>query len=133
VKMASQLVRSLSGDFTVQHFTDAYAEQLDQLVEAKLEQGDAVDTEATFGEESDNGDADVIDLMEALRQSVDRARRGGTEDTKKSSPAKKTASAKKSSSARKSTSTKKSSAAKKSTSTKKSNGAKKSSAKKSAS
>ena len=80
--MASQLVQSLSGDFTPQDFTDEYAEQLDQLVEAKLEQGDAVNTEATFGEDVDRDSGEVIDLMEALRQSVDRARGGG--------PAKKT-------------------------------------------
>ncbi len=113
VKMASQLVQSLSGDFTPQDFTDEYAEQLDQLVEAKLEQGDAVNTEATFGEDVDRDSGEVIDLMEALRQSVDRARGGG--------PAKKTGAKKptaKKTSAKKTTAKK--AGAKKSAGTKKS-------------
>ena len=49
-------------------FTDDYQEQLRTLVEAKLEQGDALDTEATFGERREEGGGEVIDLMEALRQ-----------------------------------------------------------------
>lgn len=71
--MAADLVQTLSGDFTPEDYTDEYAEQLKELVEAKLEQGSAVDTDATFGE-GEEGDAEVIDLMDALRQSVDRAR-----------------------------------------------------------
>ncbi|MGO1971750.1 MAG: Ku protein [Propionibacteriaceae bacterium] len=76
--MAADLVQTLSGDFTPEDYTDEYAEQLEQLVQAKLEQGEAVDTDATLGE-GDEGDADVIDLMDALRQSVDRARDRRTE------------------------------------------------------
>ena len=49
--MASQLVDSLAGDFDASQFTDDYQEQLRTLVEAKLEQGDALDTAATFGEQ----------------------------------------------------------------------------------
>ena len=49
--MASQLVDSLAGDFDASQFSDDYQEQLRTLVEAKLEQGDALDTAATFGEE----------------------------------------------------------------------------------
>jgi DNA end-binding protein Ku len=74
---------------------------LRQLIAAKLEKGDALDTAATFGEkaeeEADHGA--VIDLMEALRRSVEqnRATRKAT-DTKatakkaaaKKDPAKKT-------------------------------------------
>lgn len=71
--MAADLVTTLSGDFTPEEYTDEYAEQLDKLVSAKLAEGEAVDTEATFGER-DEDSAEVIDLMDALRQSVDRAR-----------------------------------------------------------
>ena len=115
VTMAARLVESLSGDFTPEKFTDDYAEQLEQLVEAKLEHGDDIDTAATFGEASDTGGADVVDLMDALRQSVERARQhqnGG--GTPKKTAAKKTA-AKKSSakkSSAKKTSAKKASAKK---------------------
>lgn len=91
VSMASDLVQSLSADFTPEAFTDAYAEELDQLVEAKLEQGDAVDTQATFGEEPASEGAEVVDLMDALRQSVDGAR-GSGDSAKKSTAKKSTAS-----------------------------------------
>ncbi|WP_136612223.1 Ku protein [Sinomonas albida] len=84
LKMSSSLVESLSTDFTPEEFTDEYQLQLRQLVEAKLEQGDSVDTEATFGapaaEEGEG--AEVLDLMEALRRSVESRRKAakGTAD-----------------------------------------------------
>lgn len=74
--MASQLVESLSGDFDSAQFTDDYQEQLRQLVDAKLEQGDTLDTEATFGGGEDDDEAEVIDLMEALRRSIDKRKTG---------------------------------------------------------
>lgn len=88
--MAAQLVDSLAADFQSSDFKDDYQEQLRTLVEAKLESGDSIDTEATFGEkpedEADGGE--VVDLMEALKRSVERKK-----ETKKaaSKPAKKTA------------------------------------------
>lgn len=75
--MANQLVESLSGDFDSADFTDEYQAQLRTLVEAKLEQGDALDTEATFGREAADDQAEVIDLMEALRRSIDKRKGGG--------------------------------------------------------
>ncbi len=75
--MAAQLVDSLAADFDSSAFTDDYQEQLRTLVDAKLEKGDSVDTGATFGEKDDDegGDAEVVDLMEALRRSVDRKKK----------------------------------------------------------
>jgi DNA end-binding protein Ku len=113
--MAAQLVDSLAGDFDSAQFTDEYQEQLKTLVEAKLEQGDALDTDATFGPQEDEDDAEVVDLMEALRRSIDKKKAGssGKEPAKKSpasgrgpqpakkAPAKKTA-AKKTTAAKKS-------------------------------
>jgi DNA end-binding protein Ku len=85
--MAAQLVDSLTGDFDSASFTDEYQEQLRTLVEAKLEQGAALDTDATFGEQGDDDDdADVVDLMEALKRSIDRKK-----TTAKKAPAKKAA------------------------------------------
>lgn len=73
--MAAQLVDSLAADFDPSQFTDDYQEQLRTLVEAKLEQGDTIDTSATFGEQDDEGeDAEVVDLMEALKRSVERSK-----------------------------------------------------------
>ncbi len=77
--MASQLVESLSGDFDSSDFTDDYQVQLRTLVDAKLDQGDALDTDATFGREAGHDDAEVIDLMEALRRSIDKRKGGGGE------------------------------------------------------
>lgn len=79
-KMASSLVENMAADFAPDRFSDDYQEQLRTLVAAKLEQGDALDTAATFGEEAEaEGTADVIDLVEALRRSVEanRAKRAG--------------------------------------------------------
>jgi DNA end-binding protein Ku len=74
-EMAAQLVSSLAADFEPSEFTDDYQEQLRTLVEAKLEQGETLDTTATFGESEDGGDAEVVDLMEALQRSVERSKK----------------------------------------------------------
>jgi DNA end-binding protein Ku len=84
--MASQLVDSLAGDFDASQFTDDYQEQLRTLVEAKLEQGDALDTAATFGEQPEDAEkAEVIDLMDALQRSVERSKKKKSSTTKSSS------------------------------------------------
>src|SRR5690625_54243 len=63
----------MTGDFDPEEFEDEYQVQLRQLVEAKLEEGEAVDTAATFGEgDSEPEHGKVIDLMDALRRSIDR-------------------------------------------------------------
>jgi DNA end-binding protein Ku len=84
LKMSSSLVKSFESDFTPEDFTDEYQEQLRKLIDAKLEQGDAIDTEKTFGESGDEADGgEVLDLMEALRRSVERnrsTRKGDAED-----------------------------------------------------
>jgi DNA end-binding protein Ku len=89
LKMSRQLVESFATDFSPEKFTDDYQEQLRTLVEAKLEQGDALDTEATFGRETEGG-GEVLDLMEALKRSVEK-RRGGDAPAAKKAPAKKAA------------------------------------------
>src|SRR6187401_547689 len=67
LKMAQSLVDNMSGDFSPDKFSDEYQDQLRQLIAAKLEKGDALDTAATFGEEEDQADrSEVVDLMEAL-------------------------------------------------------------------
>jgi DNA end-binding protein Ku len=87
--MASQLVDSLAGDFDASQFTDDYQEQLRTLVEAKLEQGDALDTAATFGEEPEDGEqAEVIDLMDALSRSVEKSKKKKSSSSSKSSSSK---------------------------------------------
>jgi DNA end-binding protein Ku len=76
--MSAKLVDSYSTDFDTSKFTDDYQVQLKELIEAKLAKGDSVDTEETFGEtaddEAEDSGGEVLDLMEALRQSVEKSR-----------------------------------------------------------
>lgn len=75
LEMSASLVESFSKDFDPEEFGDEYQRELRTLIDAKLEQGDAIDTAATFGEqEGDDDGGEVIDLMEALRASVERTR-----------------------------------------------------------
>ncbi|OOB90419.1 non-homologous end joining protein Ku [Rathayibacter sp. VKM Ac-2630] len=75
LEMSSHLVDSYSEDFDASKFTDAYQEELRTLIDAKIEQGDALDTAATFGEKpEEEGGGEVLDLMEALKRSVERSR-----------------------------------------------------------
>ncbi|MFD5278515.1 Ku protein [Pseudarthrobacter sp. NPDC058362] len=74
-EMSAALVESMAADFEPASFTDEYQVQLRQLIEAKLEQGESLDTEETFGAEAgEGGKGEVIDLMEALKRSLDRKR-----------------------------------------------------------
>ena len=77
--MSGSLVDSLTAEFDPSKFTDEYQTQLRELIDAKLKKGDDVSTEETFGEQPDDKDGDggeVIDLMAALRASVERNRSG---------------------------------------------------------
>lgn len=78
LKMSAALVEQFAGDFDPSQFSDDYQEQLRELIDAKLEQGDAVDTAATFGDAgADEGKgAEVVDLMDALKRSLERGRGG---------------------------------------------------------
>jgi DNA end-binding protein Ku len=80
--MSSTLVDQFSGDFEPEKFADEYQEQLRELVDAKLEEGESVDTEATFGEEATGDDSEqggnVVSLMDALERSVQRRRGSGS-------------------------------------------------------
>jgi len=83
--MSAQLVTSFEADFTPEEYEDDYQAQLRQLIEAKLEQGDALDTAETFGEQPEESEgAEVIDLMEALRKSVasSKSSRSGSSSSK---------------------------------------------------
>jgi DNA end-binding protein Ku len=74
LEMSAALVESFASDFEPSEFTDEYQVELKQLIEAKLEKGDALDTEETFGERPEREGGEVLDLMEALRRSVDKNR-----------------------------------------------------------
>jgi DNA end-binding protein Ku len=69
LKLAEQLIESLSEDFNPAQYHDTYQEQLRALVEAK-EKG------KTLAEKTPPKQAKVIDMMEALKRSVREAESG---------------------------------------------------------
>ncbi|MGY3381550.1 DNA end-binding protein Ku [Arthrobacter sp. TE12231] len=78
-EMSAALVDSMAADFDPEQFTDDYQLQLRQLIDAKLEKGESLDTEETFGAAAaETGTGEVIDLMEALKRSLEKKRGGGT-------------------------------------------------------
>jgi DNA end-binding protein Ku len=91
LKMAGQVVESMTDDFHPEQFRDEYQEQLHELIQAKLEGGEAFTTEEQPAELDET--EDVSDLLARLEASV-RARRGGGSsdgETAKKGPAKKSA------------------------------------------
>ena len=73
LQLSAALVKSFSDDFDPSRFRDEYQEELRRLIEEKRRSGDALDTDETFGESEPAG-GEIIDLMEALKQSVQRTR-----------------------------------------------------------
>jgi DNA end-binding protein Ku len=71
LQMAQSLIETLSGDFHPEHYTDNYREALQALIEAKVSGHEVV---APAEPAADTGT--VVDLMAALRASVDAARQG---------------------------------------------------------
>ena len=95
LKMAEQVVESMADEFNPDQFHDSYQEQLHELIEAKLEGGEAFPTEEQQPAELDVTD-DVSDLLAKLEASV-RKRRSESSPKKapaKKAPAKKTSSKK---------------------------------------
>lgn len=84
--MARSLLESMAGDFEPEEFTDDYREALESVIEAKVE-GRAV---VEFEQPQPNA-GNVVDLMSALRASVDAAKKGRGESTASKASAKKAA------------------------------------------
>ena len=86
LEMSTQLVESYSDDFTPEEFSDDYQEELKKLIDTKIEQGESMDLEEAFPEDEEEEDSggDVVDLMEALRQSVDKSRSSKKSGSKRS-------------------------------------------------
>jgi DNA end-binding protein Ku len=70
LEMANTLIELLQKPFEPEEYHDHYREALSQLIEAKLEGKDVVKAPATR-------ETKVIDLADALRKSVEAARKGG--------------------------------------------------------
>ena len=72
LSMAEALISSMSGAFDPTEFTDDYREAMTALLEAKQSGGEVQQPP----EVSDDDGAAVVDLMSALRRSVERAKGG---------------------------------------------------------
>ena len=106
LSMATMLVDSLSGDWDPDEFQDDYAEAVQDMVETKLSGGEVKHAP----EPKDTGE--VVDLLEALQRSVDRAKasRGEPATEKKAAPAEKKSEPAKKATAKKSAPAKKTTA-----------------------
>ncbi|NLF05788.1 MAG: Ku protein [Actinomycetales bacterium] len=92
LELAKAVVAQLEDDFTPDEYVDEYQAQLRELIDAKLEKGDAIETPVA---EDDGEGAEVLDLMEALRRSVEKKRGAqGTSSSDKEPAAKKKPAAK---------------------------------------
>ena len=70
-QMAESLVASMSGDFDPSEYTDDYREALQQVIDAKVEGREIVETE-----DRQPSAGNVVDLMSALKASVEAAKKG---------------------------------------------------------
>jgi DNA end-binding protein Ku len=70
-QMAESLVASMSGDFDPSEYTDDYREALQQVIDAKVEGREIVETE-----DRQPNAGNVVDLMSALKASVEAAKKG---------------------------------------------------------
>jgi DNA end-binding protein Ku len=88
LQLATQIVDSLAGDWDPDQYHDTYAEELRRRIKAKDRGKQVVDEAAP-----EEGDAKIVDLMEALEASVGRAKKRRTGSASKRSakraPAKK--------------------------------------------
>jgi len=104
--MASSLIDSMAGSFKADEFTDNYRAALQEVIDAKVEGREVVQPE-----EAEEAPAAAIDLMAALKASVERAKQARGESSsepaaapkKAASAAKKAPAAKKAAPAKKAT------------------------------
>jgi len=95
LELSASLVESYSSDFDPEEYVDEYQKELRTLIEAKIEAGDTFDVAETFAEEGEGAGGEVIDLMEALRASVEKSKAARKDDGGGKAPAKKPAAKKK--------------------------------------
>jgi len=88
--MADLLIEQLAGDYEPDDYEDDYALALESLVKAKVEGG-----EIRVAEESKDESGEVVDLLAALKRSVDKAKAARGESTSEEEPAAKKTAAKK--------------------------------------
>ncbi|MGF2950461.1 non-homologous end joining protein Ku [Microbacterium alcoholitolerans] len=77
LELSASLVDSYSSDFEPESFVDEYQKELRTLIDAKIEAGEGFEVSDAFGDEAaEKKGGEVIDLMEALRASVEKSKAG---------------------------------------------------------
>src|SRR4051812_32530838 len=79
--MAGSLIESMAGDFEPESYTDNYREALQEVIDAKV-----AGREVVQPEEPEAAPSAAVDLMAALRASVERARANRGEDDDEATP-----------------------------------------------
>lgn len=81
LELSAALVESYSSDFDPESFVDEYQQELRTLIDAKIEAGEGFDATTTFADEGATAEGgEVIDLMAALRASVERSKAARKKD-----------------------------------------------------
>ena len=83
LRLATQIVDSLSGEWDPKRYEDTYTDELERIIARKDKGGDEVVEEAEPAEDR----ADVVDLLAALEASVSSAKEGRRTTAKRSSRA----------------------------------------------
>ena len=94
MKMAEQLIESMSSEWKPENYTDDYTEALQNLIEEKIEHGD----KATPAPSRKKRPSNIVDLVSVLRESIEQSQGRGKPDeraTKKRETARKSGSHKK--------------------------------------
>ncbi|MCS1351018.1 Ku protein [Mechercharimyces sp. CAU 1602] len=76
LKMAQQLIENLSTSFTPENYTDTYRQALQEAIEQKVAGKEVVEAKGNEPEK-------VVDLMEALKQSLEKTKTGKEKSKKK--------------------------------------------------
>jgi len=115
--LAQKLVADMAGEFNPEEFEDTYNEDLMKRIEQKIQSGETHVLTKPEHEASEGRSAQVIDLMELLKRSIDKsagrgvsgraAKRAAPEEAEEEAPAARATRARKSSSAHKATAEKK--------------------------
>lgn len=83
MQMAESLIESMTGDFDPTQYSDEYRQALQQVIDAKAEGREVIEAP----EETTSKPGNVVDLMAALRASVDAAKRSRGENPADAPPA----------------------------------------------
>ena len=86
--MAKRLVKDMSADWQPEEYVDTFQDQIMQLVETKAREG-KIESVETPASEDEQKSADVIDLTELLKRSLNSKKSPAREAGKTSAPSKK--------------------------------------------